>query len=66
MDEGKYVVMEVSKTRYNNYFYFADHGIEKFVKFTMFEKETKDEKYHSDPYKAVNFKTDEKRKSHLS
>lgn len=31
------------------------------MKFTMFEKETKDEKYHLAPYKTVNFKTDEKR-----
>ena len=28
-------------------------------KFTMFTKETKDSKYHLDPYRSVNFKTDE-------
>lgn len=30
------------------------------MKFTMFEKETKNEKYRSNPYRAVNFKRDEK------
>ena len=28
-------------------------------KFTMFTKETKDSKYHLDPYRSVNFKTNE-------
>ena len=34
--------------------------MEKFMKFTMFEKETKNEKYRTNPYRAVNFKKDEK------
>lgn len=29
------------------------------MKFPMFEKETKDKKYHNDPFRAVNFKIDE-------
>ena len=29
------------------------------MKFTMFDKETKDKKYHENPYRAVNFKSDE-------
>ena len=33
--------------------------MEKFMKFTMFEKETKSEKYKNNPYRAVNFKQDE-------
>ena len=32
--------------------------MEKYMKFTMFEKETKDKKYHSNPYRAGNFKKD--------
>ena len=32
----------------------------KIMKFVMFEKENKDKKYLSDPYRAFNFKTDEK------
>ena len=41
-----------------DYLYCAELGMEKYMKFTMFEKETKDEKYHNDPYRAVNFKID--------
>ena len=33
--------------------------MEKFMKFTMFEKETKDKKYRDNPYRAVNFSRDE-------
>ena len=29
--------------------------MKKFMKFTMFEKESKDEKYRNDPFRAVNF-----------
>ena len=32
--------------------------MKKFMKFTMFEKETKNEKYRNNPYRAVNFKKD--------
>ena len=56
----KYPVADAGYGSYNNYLYCAEHGMEKYMKFTMFEKETKDEKYHNDPYRAVNFKTDEK------
>ena len=33
--------------------------MEKFMKFTMFEKETKDKRYRESPYRSVNFKQDE-------
>ena len=33
--------------------------MEKFMKFPMYKKETTDEKYHNDRFRAVNFKTDE-------
>lgn len=33
--------------------------MEKFMKFTMFEKETKDDKYHNNPYRISNFRQDE-------
>ncbi len=33
--------------------------MEKFMKFTMFEKETKDGQYHNDPYRINNFWQDE-------
>lgn len=32
--------------------------MEKYMKFTMFKKETIDKKYHENPYRAVNFKRD--------
>ena len=32
--------------------------MEKFMKFTMYNKETKDAKYRADPYRSVNFKQD--------
>ena len=33
--------------------------MEKFMKFTMYKKETTDEKYRNDPFRAVNFKTNQ-------
>lgn len=44
---------------YNNYIYCEEHGMEKYMKFPMFEKETKDKKYQANPYRATNFKKDE-------
>lgn len=31
----------------------------KYMKFPMYEKETKDKKYRDDPYRAVNFRVNE-------
>ena len=56
----KYPVADAGYGSYNNYIYCEEHNMEKFMKFTMFEKETKDKKYHSNPYRAVNFKKDDK------
>ena len=55
----KYPVADAGYGSYNNYLYCEEHGMEKLMKFTMFEKETQDGKYHNDPYRAVNFKTDD-------
>jgi len=54
----KYPVADAGYGSYNNYLYCEEHGMEKYMKFTMFGKETKSEKYHTDPYRAVNFKRD--------
>ena len=54
----KYPVADAGYGSYNNYLYCEEHGMEKYMKFTMFEKETKSEKYHMNPYRAVNFKRD--------
>ena len=54
----KYPIADAGYGSYNNYLYCEEHGMEKYMKFTMFEKETKSEKYHTNPYRAVNFKRD--------
>ena len=55
----KYPVADAGYGSYNNYIYCEEHDMEKFMKFTMFEKETKDKKYHNNPYRIDNFKRDE-------
>lgn len=55
----KYPVADAGYGSLNNYIYCEKHGMEKFMKFTMFEKETKDIKYKNNPYRATNFKKDE-------
>lgn len=37
----KYPIADAGYGSYNNYIYCEQHGMEKFMKFTMFEKETK-------------------------
>jgi len=54
----KYPVADAGYGSYNNYLYCEEHGMEKFMKFTMFKKETTDEKYHNNLYRAVNFQRD--------
>ncbi len=58
----KYPVADAGYGSYNNYLYCEEHGMEKYMKFTMFQKETKDKKYHLNPYRLVNFKRDEEGK----
>lgn len=55
----KYPVADAGYDSFNNYIYCEQHRMEKFMKFTMFEKETKDSKYRENPYRAVNFSRDE-------
>jgi hypothetical protein len=54
----KYPIADAGYGSYNNYLFCQQHGMEKFMKFPMYEKETKDERYRNDPFRAVNFKTD--------
>ena len=54
----KYPVADAGYGSYNNYIYCEEHGMEKYMKFTMFKKETTDKKYRKDPYRIVNFKRD--------
>ena len=55
----KYPVADAGYGSYNNYLYCEEHGMEKYMKFTMFKKETSDKNYHENPYCAVNFQRDE-------
>ena len=52
----KYPVADAGYGSYNNYLYCEEHGMEKYMKFTMYKKETTDKKYHENPYRAVNKK----------
>ena len=55
----KYPVADAGYGNYNNYIYCEQKGMEKYMKFPMFRKETKDKKYHEDPFRAVNFEIDD-------
>ena len=55
----KYPVADAGYGSYNNYLFCHQKGMGKYMKFTMFNKETTDEKYHEDIFRAVNFKRDE-------
>ena len=54
----KYPIADAGYGSFNNYLYCQQHGMEKYMKFPMYEKETKDERYRDDPFRAVNFNTD--------
>lgn len=55
----KYPVADAGYGSLNNYLYCEENGMEKFMKFTMYEKTVKDEKYRNNPYRAVNFARDQ-------
>lgn len=55
----EYPVADAGYGSFNNYIYCEQHGMKKYMKFTMFEKEAKDKKYHDNPFRAVNFEIDE-------
>ena len=55
----EYPVGDAGYGSYNNYLFCEEHGMKKYMKFPMFKKETTDKDYHSDPYRSVNFKTDD-------
>ncbi len=55
----KYPVADAGYGSYNNYIYCEQKGMEKYMKFPMFRKETEDRNYREDPFRAVNFPIDE-------
>ena len=54
----KYPTADAGYGSFNNYIYCKEHGMELFMKFSMYQKETHDEKFRNDPFRAVNFKID--------
>ena len=55
----EYPVADAGYGSFNNYLFCDEHGMKKYMKFTMFEKESKDISYRDNPYRAVNFPLDE-------
>ena len=54
----KYPTAVAGYGSFNNYIYCKEHGMELYMKFPMYQKETHDEKFRNDPFRAVNFKID--------
>ena len=54
----KYPVADAGYGSFNNYLFCEDHGMEKYMKFPMFERQTKDKAYRESPYRSSNFKID--------
>lgn len=55
----QYPVADAGYGSFHNYLYCEEKGMEKYMKFTMYGKESKDKKYRSNPYRACNFPIDE-------
>lgn len=55
----EYPVADAGYGSFNNYLYCETHGMKKYMKFSTYDKLSKDEKYRDNPYRAVNFKIDE-------
>lgn len=54
----EYPVGDAGYGGYNNYLFCEEHGMKKYMKFPMYQKETKNKKYRDDPFRAVNFAVD--------
>lgn len=55
----EYPVADAGYGSLNNYIYCQEHGMEKYMKFTMFKKQSEDKNYRDNPYRAVNFAINE-------
>lgn len=54
----KYPVADAGYGSYNNYLFCEQHGMEKYMKFAMYEKTINSEKYRNNPFRSVNFSRD--------
>jgi transposase len=52
----KYPIADAGYGSQNNYIFCEKNGMEKFMKFTMYKKETTDNKFHNDQFRPINFK----------
>lgn len=55
----EYPVADAGYGCFNNYLFCEEHGMKKYMKFTMYKKECEDKKYRDNPYRAVNFRIDD-------
>lgn len=55
----EYPVADAGYGSFNNYLYCEEKGMKKYMKFPMYEKESKSEKYRDNPFRATNFPLDE-------
>ena len=54
----RYPLADAGYGSFNNYLYCELHNMEKYMKFTMYEKESKNKEYRNDPFRACNFAID--------
>lgn len=54
----KYPVADAGYGSYNNYIYCEQHGMEKYMKFPMYNKISRNKKYRENPFCAENFSID--------
>ena len=55
----EYPVADAGYGSYNNYIYCEQKGMKKYMKFTMFKKETEDRNYRENSFRAENFQIDQ-------
>lgn len=56
----KYPVADAGYGSQNNYIFCEKNGMEKYMKFSTYKKETKDMKYHNNIFRPINFKRNDK------
>lgn len=54
----KYPVADAGYGSYSNYLFCELNNMKKFMKFPMYEKETKDKNYRNNEFRSINFKRD--------
>lgn len=52
----EYPVADAGYGSFNNYLYCEKVGMKRYMKFPMWKKETKDKKYHENPFRPVNYR----------